>query len=215
MIFSHNNQEWKDLNVGTGNGAFYYSNEIVKNIIPKIKTDRNWVTINVKDQCFDHSIVFIHNNKEWTRYKWLSKYKDLILICSSIKTLEHMIEMFPNFHCIYIPLSIDKKYVEKFKVEQKTKNTAYFGRIEKCPKELLENKTVDKIYNEERDSLLKKVAEYKTVYAIGRCALEAKALKCKVISHKGEYEHTTFKLLDNSEIVPELQRLLNEIDMVK
>lgn len=215
MIFSHNNQEWKDLNVGTGNGAFYYSNEIIKNIIPKIKTDRNWVTINVEDQCFDHSIVFIHNNKDWVNYKWLSKYKDLILICSSIKTLEHMIEMFPHFHCIYIPLSIDKKYVEKFKVKRKTKNTAYFGRIEKCPKELMENKTVDKIYKEDRDSLLKKVAKYKTVYAIGRCALEAKALKCKVISHKGEYEHATFELLDNSEIIPELQRLLNEIDMVE
>ena len=44
------------------NGAYYYSKEIVDNIIPLVKTDRNWLTINVPEVAYDHSIVFIHNN---------------------------------------------------------------------------------------------------------------------------------------------------------
>ena len=75
-----------------------------------------------------------------------------------------MIEMFPRFHCIYIPLSIDTEYVKKFKVKRKTKDTAYLGRLVKCPKNILENDKIDKLGNEPRDALLKKVAKYKKVW---------------------------------------------------
>ena len=63
------------------NGAFYYSKEIVKNIIPNVNTDRNWVTIRVGNLAMDHSIVFIHNNLCPERYNFLEAYDDLILVC--------------------------------------------------------------------------------------------------------------------------------------
>ena len=214
-IFSHLSPEYLELNIPHDNGAYYYSKEIYENIIPKIKTKRDWCLINVKNQCTDGVIVFIHNNKNPERYNWLAGYKDLILICSQPKTLAFMIEMYPKFHCILIPLSIDVKYVKQFKPKRKTKDTCYFGRIVKCPEEIYLNDKIDKISGENRDETLKIVGKYKNCYAIGRCALEAKALGCNVIPHEGEYENVDFKLLDNSEVIPELQRLLNEIDGIK
>ena len=125
-----------------------------------------------------------------------------------------MIEMFPKYHSIFIPLSIDTEYVSKFKAKRKTKEICYFGRQEKCPESIMKNDKIDKIYGNNREDLLKQVAKYKSCYAIGRCALEAKCLGCKVIPHEGEYEDVEFPLYDNKEIISELQRLLNEIDGV-
>ena len=213
-IFSHLNQEWIDTHVGVNNGAFWYSKELLENIVPKIKTDRGWCLINVDNQCEDRMIVFIHNNAHPESYYWLANYKDLILVCSQLKTLKTMIEMFPKFHCILLPLSIDTEYVKKFKVKRKTKDTALLGRLVKCPKDIMENDKIVKLGNGSRDDLLKQVAKFKNVYAIGRCALEAKCLGCKVTSHKGEYKGVDFKLLDNSEVIPILQKRLNEIDGV-
>ena len=215
-IFSHLSKEYKALGIGHGNGAYYYSKELLENIVPHIKTKRSWVLINVEKQCVDNAIVFIHNNKNPERYYWLEPYKNLILVCSQPKTLKAMIEMFPKFHCIYIPLSIDTEYVKQFRAKRKTKDTAYFGRLEKCPETILENEKIDKIYGDEpREKLLKKVAKYNNVYAIGRCALEVKCLGGKVITHDGEYEGVDFALLDNKEVIPELQRLINEIDGIE
>ena len=214
MIFCHLNQEWKDTHVGVNNGAYWYSKELYENIVPHIKTKRDWVLINVDNQCTDGAIVFIHNNAHPETYAWLAQYKDLILVCSQIKTLKTMIEMFPNFHTILLPLSIDTDYVSKFKVKRKTKDTAYYGRIVKCPNSILHDESIDKIYDKNRDKCLTALAKYKTVYAIGRCALEGKCLNCKVIPHEGEYVNTDFKLLDNKEVIPMLQKIINEIDMV-
>ena len=214
-IFSHLSPEWQEMNVGTNNGAYWYSKELLENIVPKIKTDRDWVLINVKNQCTDRAIVFIHDNANPEFYEWLRNYKKLILVCSQIKTLNTMIKMFPKFHCIYIPLSIDTEFVKQFKVKRKTKDTGYFGRIQKCPKNLLEDESVDKLHGGKHEDLLKEVAKYKNIYAIGRCALEAKCLGCKVRGHEGEWNNVEFELRDNSEVIPELQRLLNEIDGVK
>ena len=45
MIIDHNHPDykakWKTLGEDKYNGAYYYSKEIVKNIIPNVKTDRN------------------------------------------------------------------------------------------------------------------------------------------------------------------------------
>ena len=216
-IFSHENQEWKDTHVGCNNGAYHYSKELLENIVPKIKTKRDWVLINVDNQCTDGAIVFIHNNKQPERYIYLADYHDLILVCSQIKTLKWMIELFPQFHVIYLPLSIDTKYVKQFKPKRKTKKIAYFGREDKCPESIKKDDTIAKICGKDREKLLKEVGKYKEVYAIGRCALEAKCLGCKVLPHKGEWEgiDTNFEVLDNKDVIPELQRLLNEIDMIK
>lgn len=213
-IFSHLNQEWMDTHVGINNGAYWYSKELYENIVPKIKTKRGWCLINVDNQCEDDMIVFIHNNANPERYEWLRNYKNLILVCSQPKTLRAMVEMFPKFHCIYIPLSIDTKYVKQFKAKRKTKDTAYFGRKTKCPKSISVDEKIEKINGNDREKLLKQVAKYKKVYAIGRCALEAKCLGCKVLHHEGEYQNVEFELLDNKDVIPELQRLLNEIDQI-
>ena len=218
-VFSHKSPKYinycKTHGITPNNGAFYYSKEIVTNFIPKIKTSRNWVTVNIPENCWDDSIVFIHNNANPERYWWLYRFKNLILVCSQIKTLRFVSELFPRFHCILIPLSVDTKYVEKYKVKRKTKDVAYYGRIEKCPKKINNDEKIVKIYGNNRSQLLKEVAKYKTVYAIGRCAIEAKILGCNVKPHKGEYENTSFDIIDNEEVIPELQRLINEIDGVK
>lgn len=211
-IVSHLSPEYLKLPIDHDNGAFYYSKELLENIVPKIKTKRNWILINAEGKCYDNSIVIIHNNKNPERYQWLEKYKNLILVCSQPKTLKTLIEMHPKFHSIYIPLSIDTAYVKKFRVKKKTKKTGYFGRIVKCPDYIKDDETIDKIYGLDRDKLLKTLAKYKKVYAIGRCALEAKCLGCEVLTHEGEYEGVDFELLDNKDVIDEFQRLINEID---
>lgn len=213
-VFNHLSPEYLAIEIPHNNGAYYYCKEINDRIIPKIKTKRNWVLLNVPGCCYDNSIVFIHNNKNPERYFWMKDYKNLILVCSNYKTLTYMIEMFPQFHCIYIPLSVDVEYVKQFKAKRKTRKIAYFGRLEKFPEEWDEGEGIDQIYSNDREDLLKQVAKYKTVYAIGRCAIEAKILGCEVLPHPGEYEKIGFKVIDNEEIIPELQRLLNEIDGV-
>lgn len=218
MIFSHLSKEYidycKENNIVLDNGAFYYSKEIYENIIPKIKTDRNWVLVNIPNCCYDDSIVFIHNNKNPERYDWLKDYNNLILVCSNEKTLKTIINMFPNFHVIMIPLSIDINYVKQFKASRKTKNKAYYGRLEKCPKNILNDKTITKIYGKDREKNLRELAKFKEVYSIGRCQLEAKCLGCKVKNHDGEYDiNIEWELLDNKDIINDLQKLLNEIDM--
>ena len=214
-IINHESEEYKAIGLKHNNGAYYYSLEICKNIIPKVKTKRNWVTINAMNQCVDNAVVFIHNNEHPEKYANLSKYDNLVLVCLFPKTLKTMIEMFPKFHSIYLPLSIDSSFVKKFKAKKKTKNTCYFGRLAKCPKELLENDKIDKINGNDRDELLKQVAKYKNVYAVDRCALEAKLLGCNVIPFDCNYNKgDKFAPIDNKETAKELQRLLNEIDGV-
>lgn len=212
-IVSHLSPEYLNLKIPYNNGAYYYSKELLENIVPKIKTVRNWILINAEGKCYDNSIVIIHNNKNPERYQWLSKYNNLILVCSQPHTLKTLIDMHPHFHTILIPLSIDINYVKKFKVKRKSKEIGYFGRKEKCPSYILEDESIDKIYGMDRDELLKTLAKYKKVYAIGRCALEAKCLGCEVLHHEGEYEDTDFILYDNNDIIPEFQRLIDEIDM--
>lgn len=214
MIISHLSPEYTNLKIDHNNGAYYYSKDLYERIIPNIKTDRDWILINAEECCTDRAIVFIHNNAHPERYKWLAGFKDLILVCSTIKTLNTMIEMYPHHHVIFIPLSIDTEYVSKFKAKRKTKEICYFGRQEKCPESIMKNDKIDKLFGNDREDLLKQVAKYKKCYAIGRCALEAKCLGCEVLPHEGEYEDVEFPLYDNKEIISELQRLLNEIDGV-
>ena len=90
MIFDHDHykyrEKWNMSGYNRYNGAFYYSKEIVKNIIPRVKTDRNWITINIQGIGCDHSIVFIHNNLHPEHYDWLQRYDDLILVCGIPET---------------------------------------------------------------------------------------------------------------------------------
>ena len=211
MIFSHLSPEYTELKLPHDNGAYWYSKDLVERIVPNIKTERDWVLINVKNQCKDRAIVFVHECRDFDYYDWLKPYKDLILVCSHPIVVEALIKKFPKFHIIYLPLSIDADYVKQFKVKRKTKKEAFFGRISKCPEKLMKNENIAKIYGDKREELLKEVAKYKTVYANGRCAVEAKALGCKIINPYDEVREVN--VIDNKQVIAELQRLIDEIDM--
>lgn len=220
MIIDHTSElyvsRWQNAGVNRYNGAFYYSREIVSNIIPLIDTDRNWITVNIPvgnhepqfSQCgCDHSIVFIHNNLHPENYDWLSKYKDLILVCGIEETLpkvEHL------GHPIYLPLSIDVQDVRSYRKKKKTKETAFAGRLSKdhnIPDH------VDRLSGMPRIELLEKMAEYKKVYAVGRTAIEAKVLGCKILPYDERFPDVRrWKVLDNKDASVILQKKLDEID---
>jgi hypothetical protein len=211
MIIDHNHlfyrRRWALAGDARYNGAYYYSKEIVKNIIPKIDTDRSWVTINVPGACTDHAIVFIHNNLESKRYEWLKNFKDLILICGVPETCEKVKSYGTP---VYLPLSIDIEYVKTYKAK-KTKEAAFVGRSEKKTDQLPEG--IDCIEDLPRSELLKAMAQYEKIYAVGRIALEAKALGCEVLPYDPRFpDPGIWVLRDNSEVVLILQQLLDEID---
>ena len=200
---------------GKYNGAYYYSKEIVKNIIPHVKTDRNWITIRLPEMKVhpDHSIIFIHNNRNPNYYRYLKDYKDCILVCSLPTTADNL-----RFYgrTIYLPLSIDVKAVEKYKVKHKTKDIAYAGRALKLN---YMNNRVPKdttiLSGMPQSKLLQEMAKYKTIYASGRTAMQAKVLGCEVLPHETNFPDSSFwKVLDNKDAAKMLQQILNVIDMI-
>ena len=198
------------------NGAYYYSREIVKNIIPHVKTDRNWVTVRLADIPIpDHSIVFIHNNRNPNYYEFLREYRDLILVCGLERTVENM-QYFGK--AIYLPLSIDISYVKRFRVEEKTKEMAFAGRLIKISKmyHAPVPKECDILTNMSQHRLLQAMADYKKVYCTGRTALQAKVLGCEIGVHDPNFpDPRIWKVIDNRDAAKMLQDMLNEIDGVK
>ena len=197
------------------NGAYYYSREIVKNIIPHVKTDRNWVTVRLADTPIpEHSIVFIHNNRNPNYYEFLRNYKDLILVCGLERTVENM-QYFGK--AIYLPLSIDVSYVKRFRVEEKTKEMAFAGRLIKISKmyHAPVPKECDILTNMSQHRLLQAMADYKKVYCTGRTALQAKVLGCEIGVHDPNFpDPRIWKVIDNRDAAKMLQDMLNEIDGV-
>ena len=221
MIIDHNHpayiRRWKALGANQFNGAYYYSKEIVERIIPHVQTDRSWVTVNIplhnripqfESVGCDHAIVFIHNNLHPENYDWLSKYDDLILVCGIEETVEKV------YHlgiAIYLPLSIDVEYVQRFR-RPKTKGTAFVGR----PSKRIGCKfpdDVDIIEGLPRDELLETMAEYERIYAVGRTAIEAKALGCEVLPYDRRFpDADRWQVMDNLDAAQILQKKLEVID---
>ena len=213
MIIDHNNlmylKQWQYARNHRFNGAYYYSREIVKNIIPNVKTDRNWITINSKGVPIHHSIVFVHDNlKPQSSYLWLSNGRDLVMVCGVEETMNKV----KNFGIpVYLPLSVDVDYVKQFKTK-KTKDIAYVGRAGKPGTERLP-KDIDYISGMNREALLKEMAKYKKVYAVGRCAIEAKVLGGEVLPYDRRYpDPSVWKILDNKDAAKILQEELDKID---
>ena len=212
IIIDHNHPVYQARMDAIGkqrwNGAVYYSEEILRNFIPNIKTDRNWITVNVPFYGADHSIVFMHNNKGTHRYNWLTEYKDLIMVCGipkSVKKVEHLGK------AIYLPLSVDIAEVEKYK-RRKTKEVCFAGRK---PKRKMYDfpKYVDMLESMPREELLHEMAAYRNVYAVGRTAIEAKILGCNVLPYDIRFPDPSFwKVVDNMEAADMLQKKLDEID---
>ena len=205
-VFSHLSPEYETIH--TQNGAYLYSKEIVKYFIPAIKTTRNWVTIRKVPYCFDHSIVFIHNNLYPSFYDYLANYKDLILVCGVESTCEKVQHLGKT---IYLPLSVNVKDVLKHKT-RKTKDTCYAGRKGKfasCNVEL----STPHVQDMEHDEFLDEIAKYKKVYAVGRTAIEAKILGCKILPYDPRFPDTSvWKIVDTSEAIEILQKELDNID---
>lgn len=213
MIISHNHpayrETWRDAGPNQFNGAFYYSKEIVKNIIPNVETDRNWITVNAKGIACDHSIVFIHNNLHPGRYDWLRKYKDLVLVCGIPETVDKVSHLGT---AIYLPLSIDTEYVGQFRVQEKTKGAAFVGRKSKAQLGNLP-RGIDYIHGLPRQTLLRRMAPYKKIYAVGRTAIEARCLGCLVAPYDDRFpDPSIWKVFDNREAAVMLQQKLNRID---
>lgn len=213
MVISHKHpayiRKWQKAGKNRYNGAYYYSKEIVENIIPRLKTDRNFITVNVEGVGCDHAVVFIHNNLHPGRYDWLSRYKDLILVCGIPETVEKVAHL---GKAIYLPLSVDVEYVKKFAVKEKTKESAFVGRPAKR-KGLKLPKDIDILENMPRDQLLTEMAKYKEVYAVGRCAIEAKILKCRLKAYDPRFPKVSrWKPLDNAKAAEMLQAELDKID---
>lgn len=202
---------------GKHNGAYYYAKEVEENIIPLVKTDRNWDLLGMKfTQHYPRSIVFIHHCLDWDRvYPWLAKLNDPILVVSTKPTLEWAKSK--GYKAIFLPLSIDVDYVSQFKTE-KTKKACYAGNRWAFKKEQEDNHLPKDLdfppADLEREDLLKFIAPYKECYAIGRCALEAMVLGCKIKPFlMDRYPDPKYwKVLDNRDAAKILQEELDKID---
>ena len=218
IIIGTNNFQYRSyrkvFNSGKYNGAYYYAKEIEENIIPLVKTDRNWDLLGMKFTAhYAHSIVFIHHNLSFNEtYKFLNKFDDQILVVSSWKTYSAAHDA--GFKVIFVPLSIDIGYVQKFSTA-KTKEACYAGNKWKFKEKDLARFVPDTVDCPEKDlpreKLLEFIAPYKKCYAIGRCALEARALGCEIMKCDSRYEPDDFPLLDNKDAAKILQEELDKL----
>lgn len=214
IIIDHTHHRYRVRRENSGcnkhNGAYYYSREIVKNIIPNVKTDRSWITVNIPGAGTNHAILFVHNNLNADKYEWIKTYgfKDVILVCGMPETCDKVAHLGMP---IYLPLSIDTKYVEQFKTE-KTKKVCYAGRKNKLTLGSIP-KGIDILTSMKRDDLLRKLAMYEEVYCVGRVAIEAACLDCKVLPFDDRFpDPSIWQVVDNLEAARMLQDALDIID---
>lgn len=218
-IFDHTREAYKRkqarLKEGKNNGAYHYSCEIVKNIIPNVKTNRSWVTIN-SGECENGAIVFIHSNVDIEKYySWLREYEDILCVCSVQKTCDE-IERLGIGKALFLPLSVDVAEVKKHWKPAKTKRACYVGNMWgwKMPdiRKYVPAGTRF-LTNMSRDELLEQLSMYSDAYAIGRCAIEAKVLGCNVHVCDSRYpDPDVWQVLDNKDAAKMLQKMLNKID---
>lgn len=221
MIIDHTHPEYIELRKATGkgkyNGCYYYSREIVKNIIPNVKTWRGWNTVGKDIEGMqDHMIVFLHDNSTPWHYEWLHKYKDLVLVCSSKYTA---LSVAYSGHVVMLPMSIDTKYVKQFKAKRKSRDICFVGNVwvkdnMTDPDSVFIPGNTDFLSGMGRVHLLREVAKYKKCIAIDRCAQEAMVLGCKVTRPEMRYgcDYVKGGVLDNRDAAKILQAELDKID---
>ena len=127
-----------------------------------------------------------------------------------------MEELCPKHKVIFLPLSIDVDYVKQFKTK-KTKDAAFAGRLAKLNQAVPQErraipKDIDILGGLEREELLKAMAPYRTIYAVGRTAIEAKCLGAKIGIYNNLCPEGIWDVIDNSEAAWILQRKLDKID---
>ena len=110
-----------------------------------------------------------------------------------------------------MPLSIDVENVKSY-IRPKTKGAAFVGRPAKR-KGLILPDDIDYIEGLPRTRLLKAMAEYQDVYAVGRTAIEALALGCNVKAYDPRFpDPQRWKVLDNKDAAKILQEQIDAID---
>lgn len=214
MIFDHTHPDYIKARDRIGkhryNGAYYYSKEITEHIIPNIKTDRNWVTLNVEGHCWDHTIFFVHPNWHIHSIDWLENFNDLILICSwpeIIPKVEHLGKT------IYLPMSVDVSYVEQFKKTEKTKDVCFYGRNVKAKFGGGIPEGIPMLTGKPRHELLAELADYRRCYCTERCAIEAKILGVEVLPYMDVFPDTDrWQVFDSRDAAVMLQKELDKID---
>ena len=206
-VYSHNSKKYRKKDKKSG--AFWYSYEIVTNIIPLVKTSRPWITIKLDEFCTDHAVYFIHNNLEPEKYKFLKAYKDVVAVVG----VPYMVDKIKPYvdHVVYIPLSIDIEYVKKFK-SKKTKLVCYAGRRAKLNYGVIDP-TADLLCDLTREDLLKQMAKYEYAYAVGRVAIEARVLGCQIVPYDVRFpDPSLWMIISNEMAAAMLQAKLDEID---
>lgn len=207
-IYSHESGLYKN-NIHQ-NGAYWYSKEIVRNIIPNVKTKRPWVTIRLGDFCVDHAIYFIHNNLRPELYEHIKKYKDVILVVGVPETVEKVKHLAD--HVIYLPLSVDVDDVMRWE-RPKDKLCCYAGRKDKPGVDTLDPNLIDFLGDMNRDTMLSEVARYRFCFAVGRTAIEAKCLGCMILPFDTRFPNPqVWQIVTNQEAAEKLQKFLDEID---
>lgn len=214
IIIDHTHPEYVEARSKIGrnkyNGAYYYSKEICEYFIPTIETDRNWITIKAGDNRVDHSIVFVHNNRNFEgAYSYMFDLKDVVYVVG----LPDMVEQVsPYGKVIYLPLSVDVKYVERFKRKVKFKDAAFVGRRE-TRRDWKFPEGTDLVELLPRELFLKEVSKYRRVYAIGRCAIEARILGCEILPfHPRLPDVDMWQVFDSRDAAKMLQKFLDGID---
>ena len=158
----------------------------------------------------DGAIVLIHNNMNPERYDWLSDYNDLILVCGVPETCEKVAHLGTP---IYVPLSIDTNFVSEFRTE-KTKKIAFAGRKSKARYQTATLPDgIDYLYGMSRNRLLAEMAKYEQIYAVGRTAIEARALGCEILPYDNRYPNPDiWQVVDCRDAAAILQREIDRID---
>lgn len=213
MYIDHNSPEfqrrWQKIKANKYNGGYYCSKDIVEEIIPRVQTDRAWITVNVR-KCCDHSIFFVHNylHPEW--YDFIKDYKDVVLVFHHNTIMPRLSHLGKQ---IILPTFINTDYVKQF-AREKDRETAYVGR-KVSRRGILLPEGIDYIENMPRESLLKEMARYKNIYAIGRTALEGKALGCNILPYDPKWSDPNYwQVFDVKEAAKLLQDRINRIDGV-
>lgn len=206
QVISHKD---KSYNPPCENGANIYSQLICKYFVPNIKTNRNWVTINC-GKAVDNSIVFIHSNLNTEKkYAFLMNYKNLILVCSQKSTCKAVENLGKT---IYLPLSIDLDYIKSFRSNIKDRQCCYASRKGKCGMDALP-KYIDYLYDIPHEELLRRMAHYLYVYAVGLTALEAKALGCNVLPYDQRFpDPSVWVVRDIKQMIDIFQTELDKIE---
>jgi len=218
MIISHTHPLYKEhqkqmLKESRYNGAYYYSCDIVKYIIPNVQTDRKWITVRIPElnEDLSHSIVFIHNNRNPNYYEYLKNYKDCIMVCSQKHTADNL-SFFGK--TVVLPLSVNIDSVKKYYRANKDRDIAFAGRRIKITNRV--PATADILTDMPQTRLIQAMAHYKKIYAVGRTAIQAKILGCEIGMYDSMYpDPNVWKIIDCLDAAKMLQDILNEIDGVK